>query len=178
MLEIQSGRLIFIDETGVNLAMSPLWARAPVGQRAVYKRPANHGGNVTVVGALAAEGVIAYHAVAGAMNAERFEDFVDRKLAPKLGARDIVFMDNVQFHKAESVRTKIEATGAKLVFLPRYSPEMNPIEEVWSFFKNLMRKAAARDLPNLVDSLVRAMREVTADLAAAFIKHAGFPHLS
>lgn len=144
-----SGRLIVLDETGVNVAMSPLWARAPIGERAVCKRPANTGGNVSVVGALAAEGIIAYHALYGAMDTERFEDFIVRKLAPKLGARDIVFMDNVEFHKADCIRAAIEKTGAKVVFLPPYSPEMNPIEEGWWFFKDLMRKAAARDVPNL-----------------------------
>ena len=178
VLEIKSGRLIFVDETGVNVAMSPLWARAPIGERAVCKRPGNDGGNISVVGALAAEGVIAYHAVYGAMDTERFEDFIVRKLAPKLGARDIVFMDNVRFHKADCVRAAITKTGAKLVFLPPYSPEMNPIEEVWSFFKDLMRKAAARDVPNLVDALVRAMQAITSDLAKAFIKHAGYPQFS
>jgi len=158
--------------------MTPLWARAPVGQRAVFKRPGNRGGNISVVGALAADGVVAYHAVYGAFDTERFEDFIVRKLAPKLGARDVVFMDNVRFHKDERIRTAIEKTGAKLKFLPRYSPEMNPIEEVWSFFKNLMRRAAARDVPNLVDALIRAMRAVTSDLAKAFIMHAGYPHFS
>lgn len=158
--------------------MSPLWARAPVGERAVYKRPGNKGGNISVVGALAADGVIAYHARDGAFDTERFEDFIVRKLAPKLGARDIVFMDNVRFHKDERIRAAIEKTGAKLKFLPRYSPEMNPIEEVWSFFKNLMRQAAARDIPNLVDALVRAMAAITGDLAKAFITHAGYPHFS
>jgi transposase len=162
----------------VNLAMSPLWARAPIGERAVCKRPGNDGGNISVVGALAAEGVIAYHAVYGAMDTERFEDFIVRKLAPKLGARDTVFMDNVRFHKADCIRAAIEKTGAKLVFIPPYSPEMNPIEEVWSFFKDLMRKAAARDVPTLVDALVRAMQAITTDLAKAFIKHAGYPQFS
>jgi transposase len=178
ILELKTGRLIFVDETGVNVAMSSLWARAPIGERAVCKRPANDGGNISVVGALAADGIVAYHAVYGAMDTERFEDFVVRKLAPKLGARDIVLMDNVRFHKAECIRAAIEKTGAKLQFLPPYSPELNPIEEVWSFFKNLMRKAAARDVPNLVDALVRTMQAITGDLAKAFIKHAGYPHFS
>lgn len=178
ILDIASGRLIFIDETGVNLSMSPFLARAPIGQRAYCKRPAHHGGNVTIVGALAADGMLAYQAVRGAMNTERFEAFVIEKLVPKLGARDVVFMDNVAFHKVDSVRNAIEKTGARLVFLPPYSPELNPIEEVWSFFKNRMRRAAARDVPDLIDALVTSMRAVTAEVAGAFIKHAGFAHLS
>lgn len=173
-LDFSNCRPIFIDETGVNLAMSPLYARAPVGDRAVCRRPAARGSNISIVGALDAAGIVAFDARDGAYDGERFIMFLECKLIPKLRDGDIVFMDNVRFHKVDGIREKIEATGAKLHYLPPYSPEMNPIEEVWSFFKNLMRRASARNLSNLVDALVTAMVAVTRELAGAFFTHAGY----
>ena len=154
--------------------MSPLYARAPIGERAVCRRPAARGSNISVVGALHAGGVIAFDARDGAYDGERFLMFLENKLIPKLRKGDIVFMDNVRFHKVDGIRESIEATGAELHYLPPYSPEMNPIEEVWSFFKNLMRKAAARNVPKLVDALMSAMVAVTREIAGAFFTHAGY----
>jgi transposase len=173
-LDFSKCRAIFIDETGVNLAMSPLFARAPVGKRAVCKRPAARGSNISVVGALHAGGILAFDARDGAYDGERLMSFLENKLIPKLGDGDVVFMDNARIHKVDGIRERIEATGAKLHYLPPYSPEMNPIEEVWSFFKNLIRKAAARNIPDLVDALVNAMAAVTSGLAGAFFTHAGY----
>jgi transposase len=83
-------------------------------------------------------------------------------------------MDNVRFHRIAEVSAAIEAAGAKVMYLPPYSPVLNPIEEAWSLFKNAMRRAAARDLSSLIDALVRSMAAVTADCARGFIKHAGY----
>ncbi len=151
--------------------MTPQTARAPLGERAKFKRPAARGTNVSVVGALGPDGVVAFDAKDGAYDGERFLMFLTNKLIPQLRDGDVVFMDNIRFHRIAAVRDAIEATGARLEFLPPYSPEMNPIEEVWSFFKNFMRRAAARDLSS--EALVRALGAITSDLARAFIKHAG-----
>lgn len=174
ILDLKAGRLIFIDETGVNLAMTSLLGRAPRGQRARFKRPAARGTNVSVVGALSGDGIIAFDAKDGAYDGARFMMFLTNKLVPQLRSGDVVFMDNVRFHRIADVRTAIEATGATLEYLPPYSPELNPIEEAWSFFKNWMRRAAARDLSTLVDVLVQAMGSLSKAHASAFIKHAGY----
>lgn len=123
---------------------------------------------------MAPDGVIAFDARDGAYDGERFMMFLTNKLVPQLRDGDIVFMDNVRFHRIEDVRSAIESTGAKLEYLPPYSPDLNPIEEAWSVFKNLMRRSAARDLSSLVDALVKAMGSISSEHARAFIKHAGY----
>jgi transposase len=158
----------------VNLAMSPFMARAPAGERARFKRPAARGTNVSVVGALSADGILAFGARDGAYDGPRFMAFINEKLVPQLREGDVVLMDNVRFHLIAEVAAAIEATGASVMYLPPYSPELNPIEEAWSLFKNAMRRAAARDLSSLIDALVRSMESITAEVASAFIKHAGY----
>lgn len=178
ILDLTSSRLIFIDETGVNLAMTPTRARAPVGERAVCKRPAARGTNVSVVGALSADGIVAFDAKDGAYDGERFLLFLESKLIPKLRPGDVVLMDNVRFHRIAAVPALIEATGARVLYLPPYSPELNPIEEAWSVFKHRMRLASARTLLDLVDALISSMAAITSNLAQAFIKHAGYAQLT
>ena len=125
-------RLVFIDEAGSHIAMTRDYARAPRGERAVASVPRNAGTVTTMIGALDAMGVRAMMTIEGATDGEVFETFLTRVLVPKLRPGDIVILDNVGAHKTPNVRPLIEAAGASLLYLPPYSPDLNPIELCWS----------------------------------------------
>ena len=135
-------RLLFIDETGINLSMTRAYARAPLGERACDAVLKNWGDNVTVTAALTLEGIVAPMMLHGAMNGRAFEAYVEQCLAPELRCGDVVVLDKLGAHKAECVRALVEARGARLVFLPSYSPDFNPIEHAWSKLKARLRKDA------------------------------------
>lgn len=170
ILHLDAGRLVFIDETGSNLAMSPLYARARKGKRAYFKRPAARGSNISVIGALRLDGMLCFNAMDGALTGERFLLFLEHKLGPFLRAGDVVFLDNLRAHHVDGVRQLIESRGATLMYLPPYSPQMNPIEEAWSMFKAALRRASARTICDLVDALKAAMKAIGPLVATGFFK--------
>ena len=170
--ELDHRRLIYIDEAGVNLAMTPMHAWAPVGKRAFAKRPGNRGSNVSVVAAVRLDGMGPWYPFDGAVNGERFLDYISRLLVPTLAEGDIVIMDNVRFHHRAEVREVIEEAGAKVIFLPPYSPELNPIEEVFSLVKNAIRRLEPRCIPSLVDALKHAFTLVTPEKLQGYFRHA------
>jgi transposase len=148
--------LVFVDETGLNTSMTRLYSRAKAGSRAFGTVPKGHHKNLTVVGAIALDGVRTLMAYEGGTTKHAFLEFVKRGLTPTLQRGDVVVMDNLRAHYADGVQQSIEAVGASVLYLPPYSPELNPIERTWSKMKTFFRKTAARTL----DDLVRAMPRI------------------
>jgi transposase len=166
--------LVFVDECGTNISLAPLYARAPKGERAYGKVPKNRGKNVTLLSSLSSEGVGASMAIEGATDKGVFEAYVEHFLAPTLKQGQVVIMDNLQAHKGHRVRRSIEARGAKVLFLPPYSPDFNPIEEAFSKIKNSVRKAKARSKEALLDAIGRALDGVSPSDARGWFGHRGY----
>ncbi|MEH2282851.1 MAG: IS630 family transposase [Nostoc sp.] len=131
--------LIFIDEAGVNIAMTRRFARSPQGSRAYGDRPDGRGKNVTMIGAMSLEGIIAAMTFTGGTNASAFETYVTQVLVPNLWPGATVVMDNFSSHKVTGIREAIEAVGARLIYLSPYSPDFSPIENCWSKVKQFLR---------------------------------------
>ena len=157
---LEASRLVFIDETAVTTKMTRLYGRAAVGERLVAKVPYGHWKTLTLVAALRVEGVVAPYVIDGAMDGPAFLAYVEQVLAPTLRKRDIVFMDNVRTHKVTGVRQAIEATGAQLRYLPAYSPDLNPIENVYAKLKSDLRKGAARTVVALWRLVGRSIKAI------------------
>jgi transposase len=154
--------------------MTRTHARAPAGERAVDAVPKNWGDNVTVTAALTLDGIIAPMMLHGALTARAFEAYVEQCLGPELRTGDVVVLDRLSAHKTERVRDLIEARGARLAFLPPYSPDFNPIEHAWSKLKALLRKAGARTRRKLRNALRWALLEISRDDAHGWVSHCGF----
>jgi transposase len=167
-------RLVFLDESGVNTAMFRRYGRCPRGQRLVDAAPAAHWQSNTLLAGVRLDGVVAPMVLDGPVNGESFAGYVERSLVPELRPGDIVIMDNLPAHKGERVARAIEAAGCRLVYLPPYSPDFNPIEPMWSKVKSIVRKAAARTFEALVDVLRAALLAVTPDDCYGFFCHCGY----
>ena len=154
--------------------MTRAYARAPTGERAVDAVPKNWGDNITVTAALTLDGIVAPMMLYGPMNARAFEAYVEQCLAPELRPGDVVALDRLNAHKTDRVRELVEATGARLIFLPTYSPDFNPIEHAWSKLKSLLRKAKARTVRKLSRALRWALLEITSSDAHGWFSHCGF----
>ncbi len=166
---------MFVDESGFNTSMTRLRARAPRGRRAYGKVPRNRGKNTTLIASITLEGGMGESvAIEGATDAEVFEAYVERFLAPSLEEGRVVVLDGLGAHRTDRVRELVEAKGAELVFLPSYSPDLNPIEEAFSKIKQLVRKAGARTREALVETLARALAAVTLEDVAGWFAHAGY----
>ena len=148
-LDLDPEKLVFIDETSLSTKMTRRYGRAPRGERCRSGVPHGHWKTTTFTGALRLTGMTAPMVLDGAMNGLAFRAYVEQVLAPTLSSGDIVVMDNLPAHKAEGVRTAIEAAGAELRFLPPYSPDFNPIEMAFSKLKALMRAKAERTVEAL-----------------------------
>jgi transposase len=168
-------RYKFIDESGINLAMTRLFGRAPRGERVVDTVPQNYGANVTMIGALSLQGLDAVMTVEGATDGDVFRTYVEQVLGPTLVAGDIVIMDNLRAHKGVGIREAIEGRGAQVQFLPPYSPDLSPIEPCWSKIKTALRKAKARTREALERALAQALSTVTAVDAQHWFAHCGYP---
>jgi transposase len=168
-------RLVFVDESGFNTSMTRLRARAPRGKRAYGKVPRNRGKNTTLIAAITLQGGMGESmTVEGATDALAFEAYVEHVLAPSLCEGQVVVLDKLGAHRTEKVRDLIEERGADLVFLPSYSPDMNPTEEAFSKIKQFVRKAGARVREALVEAIRRALRAVTTEDTAGWFAHAGY----
>jgi transposase len=164
----------FIDETGINIAMARLYARAEGGARAHGAIPKNWGDNVSLIGSLSLDGTMHTMTLPGSADGEAFSIYIDRIFCPNLQHGDVVVMDNLSVHKRKSVRESIERQGAKLLFLPAYSPDMNPIEQCWSKIKTALRAAAARSIEALDAAVTAALALVTAQDAKGWFEHSGY----
>jgi transposase len=172
--KLDARRFKFIDESGVNLAMSRVYGRAPRGERVVGSVPQNYGSNITMLASLGRGGLDALMTVDGATDGEVFKVYVAEVLGPTLRRGDIVVVDNLGAPKVGGVREAIEGRGAKLLYLPPYSPDLSPIEACWSKIKNALRKAAARTREALEAALAEAIRRVSKSDALAWFAHCGY----
>lgn len=159
--EVRVEDLIFIDESGVNLALLRLYARALKGKRARGKKPQKRGKNISIITALSLEKVIASSNIYGSVDGITFEAFILKKLVPELWENACVVMDNARIHQGKIVKEAIEQAGAKVIYLSPYSPEFSPIENFWSKVKAILRKQAARTYKELIDGIADAMARVT-----------------
>jgi transposase len=154
--------------------MTRLRGRAPVGKRLVAKVPHGHWKTTTLIAALCTAGIRCSTVVDGAVNADVFEAFVGQVLVPQLRAGDVVVLDNLSSHKRAATRALIEAAGARLLFLPPYSPDLNPIEMVFSKIKQLLRSAACRTREALWNTMQSVLNQVSASDAANCFRHCGY----
>ena len=161
--------LIFVDESGINLALTRLFARSPKGQRARGERPQKRGQNVSLIGAIGLNGLITHVSLLGATDGLTFEAFIAQRLVPKLWSGACVLMDNSSIHKGAEIEALITQAGAKLIYLPPYSPEFSPIENCWSKVKSVLRSIGARNYPDLAKAIEEAFNKVSlADIRGWF----------
>jgi transposase len=171
---LDSRSLVFVDEMGTHTSLAPSYGYSPRGQRAFFKIPRNRGTNTTLLSSMSLEGMGPSMAIEGSTTKEVFEAYVEHFLAPTLRSGQVVVMDNLSAHKGERVRTLIKDRGCKLLFLPPYSPDLNPIEEAFSKIKRLLRVIGARTRKALVEAIGKALYAVTAWDAQGFFKHFGY----
>ena len=167
--------LLFLDETSTHTAMTRRRARAPRGQRAPGAVPRNRGPNVTLLAALGPTGIATALSIEGAATREVFDGFVERLLAPALRPGQTVVLDNLAVHKSAAAQALVETAGCRLLFLPPYSPDFNPIEPIFAKVKAALRAAAARDHDHLLEATKSALDAVTAADAAGCYADCGFP---
>jgi transposase len=170
----EASRLVFLDECGVNTTLHRLYARAPRGQRAQGVVPRNWKHNTTVVGALSLGGVQAAMTLEGALDQAAFEVFIEHFLCPVLEPGQIVIADNLSAHKSMRVKQLIEEKKCLWVPLPTYSPDLNPIENLWSQFKSYLRKQAARTQEALDALIWPALCQATPQHIQNWFAHAGY----
>jgi transposase len=154
--------------------MTRLYARAPKGERAYGKVPRNRGKNTTLLASMSVRGMGPCLTVEGATTKAVFETYVEQVLVPSLRAGQVVIVDNLHSHKGDKVHELIEAAGCSLLYLPPYSPDFSPIEEVFSKIKALLRKNAARVRGALVEAIGWAISAVTPEDAVGFFGHCGY----
>ncbi len=167
-------KLVFLDESGINTAMIRRYGRCDQSRRLVDSAPAGRWESNTLLAGVRLDGVVAPMVLDGPVNAEAFAGYIERCLAPELESGDIVIMDNLPAHKSLRVTQAIEAVGCLLVYLPPYSPDLNPIENMWSKVKALLRKAAARSFKNVVDAVGQALLAVTTTDCQGYFSHCGY----
>ena len=153
--------------------MTPRYARAPIGERAQASRPVNRGKNISIVGAVRLRGVVAMRAFEGSINIAKFLDFLERDLLPYTRAGDVLIMDNLSVHRDPKVIDKITQARVRVLFLPPYSPEFNPIELYWSSFKSTLRRFEARNRQELLDA-IRTTTEMLQLNFRPLFRHAGY----
>jgi len=171
---LDAPRLAFIDETAVTTKMVRHYGRCPRGERLVAKVPHGHWKTMTLVAALRIDGVVAPYVIDGAMDGPTFLAYVEQVVAPTLDKDDIVFMDNLRTHKVDGVREAIEADGATLRYLPAYSPDLNPIEQVFAKLKAALRKGAARTVKALWKLIGKLLKTFAPEECANYFRHAGY----
>ena len=176
MPKVDVGKLVFLDESGVNTNMSRRYARSAIGQRANDAIPLNTGKSMTILSSIRLDGTIIPVFFAGAVNRERFKDYLKEHLVPKLNPGDIVIMDNLRTHKVNGVATLIKSAGAFSIYLPPYSPDLNPIEEMWSKIKAYLRKVKARVSDKLEQAVIDAFSTVSVSDISGWFEHAGYSY--
>lgn len=174
MPAMDAQHLVFVDEFGINLGMEREYARAEIGQRAEGHRPCDRGRNVTVIVGLSLCGIIAALMFPGGVNGRIFNTYIEKLLLPELKPGDMVLMDNVSSHKVDGIQQGLEGTGAKLGFLPRYSPDLSPVENAISKMKEKLKGIAARTYEELVDAMKQAMEAVLPSNAVGWFKGCGY----
>jgi transposase len=172
--KVDPQRLVFVDEMGTNTSLYPLYAWSPRGERAHTRVPRNRGKNTTLLASMGAQGMGPSLAVEGTTTRVVFETYLQKVLLPSLRHGQIVVMDNLTAHKGDRIRELIESAGCGLVYLPPYSPDLNPIEEAFSKIKGILRKVEARTREALVEALGLALSSVSKEDARGFFEHCGY----
>src|SRR3989440_10512155 len=175
MKQLLSQDLVLVDETSSHIAMTPLYAYAPRGQRASGKIPRNYGAIMTLIASLSTQGMGEAFILDGAADGAAFEIYVEQLLAPSLRPGQIVILDNLSIHQGPRVKQAIEARGCRLLFLPAYSPDFSPLEEAFSKVKAALRRAGARTQEALQEAIGQALLTVTAADASGWFRHCGYP---
>jgi transposase len=167
-------RLVFLDETSLNTKMARRYGRSPVGQRCPSAEPHGHWCTSTFIAALRHDGITAPFLLPGAMDSDAFTTYLREILCPELKPGDIVILDNLATHKIAPARALIQARGAHILFLPAYSPDLNPIEQAYSKLKAHLRHAAARTLDELTTALRHALQLFLPQHCTNFFRHAQY----
>ena len=173
---MSAARLVFVDETWAKTNMTPTRGRALRGQRCIGHVPHGHWHTTTFVCALRSNALVAPLVLDGAIDGAAFRAWVEQSLAPALRAGDIVVMDNLGSHKVAGVRQAIEAAGAQLRYLPPYSPDLNPIEQVFSKLKTLLRRSAMRSLEPLWSTIGALLDAFSPAECSRYLRHCGYVH--
>jgi transposase len=171
---IDAKRLVFVDEMGTNTSLAPLYGWSRRGLRAHLKVPRNWGKNVTLLASITRRGLGPCLAVEGSTTREVFETYLEHVLAPTLAPGQVVVMDNLSAHKGGRVCEIVEGRGCKLLYLPPYSPDLNPIEQAFSKVKGILRRAEARSREALIEAMGLALGAVTAQDIQEFFRHCGY----
>jgi transposase len=172
--KFDAGRLVFVDESGANITLARRYGRAPKGERSPGHAPRNYGENLTLVAALSLDGVDAPMLLDGAMDAGAFDRYVECVLVPTLSPGQVVVLDNLAVHKRRRIRALIRAAGCRVLFLPSYSPDFNPIEQVFSKIKAYIRRVGARTRDALETAIAEALDLVTASHARNYFQYCGY----
>jgi transposase len=172
--ELDPLRLVFIDETGATTKMARLRGRSPRGERCRAAVPHGHWKTTTLVAGLRLGGLTAPMVIDGAMNGDAFTAYAETFLAPTLAPGDIVILDNLPAHKVRGAREAIEAAGARLLFLPPYSPDFNPIEQAFSKLKALLRRTAARTVDALETAIASTLDAFLPQECANYFTNSGY----
>jgi transposase len=162
--------LIYLDESGVSTQMTRLYARCAGGQRIHESTPDGRWKILTILGAISTRGMIATMTIEAATDREIFLAYLDHVLCPQLRPGDVVVMDNLSSHKVAGVRERIEAVGAHVLYLPPYSPDLNPIEKAWSKLKQLLRSVKARTKEALDNAITELLPQISPDNAQAWFR--------
>ena len=170
-------RLVFLDESGATTAMTRRYGRGPRGQRVDAAVPHGHWKVITLTAAVRLDGVGACLAFDGATNSACFEAYVGRCLVPTLKVGDVVVMDNLSCHKTAEVERLIRAAKAEVRYLPAYSPDLNPIEQLFSKLKEFLRSAAARTVDAVIDAMGDGLRRVTGRDIVGWFNHSGYRYV-
>jgi transposase len=171
---IEATRLVFIDETWTRTDMAPLRGWSPRGSRLTAKVPHGRWKTMTFLAALRHDRIDAPWFIEGPINGESFRAYVEHVLLPTLHPGDIVILDNLGSHKSKAVRQLIRSVGARIFFLPKYSPDLNPIEQVFAKLKHLLRKAAARTVDTVCAAIAVALDAFSAGECANYLKNSGY----
>ena len=168
------GKLVFIDESGAKTNMTRLYGRAKSGQRALDDAPSGHWCTTTMISSVRLDGSTDCMVVDGATTKDIFKAYVEQILLPTLKAGDVVVMDNLSAHKNQETIDLIESVGAELWYLPPYSPDLNPIEKMWSKIKSILRTLKARTEKELINAIAKALEAVNSSDAKGWFESCGY----
>jgi transposase len=175
MATVPADRLVFVDESGATIMLTPAYGRAPRGQRCLGRVPRNWGLRTTLLAAMTLDGITASFLVDGATDRLVFDTYVERVLVPTLRPGQVVVWDNLSAHKSVRARAAIEAAGCEVVFLPAYSPDFNPIEQAFSKLKSWLRRAGERTHTGLWEAIGSGLEQITSRDAQGWFSHCGYP---
>jgi transposase len=172
--QVRVDQLVFLDEFGATTTMQRTHGRAPPGERVVSKVPHGHWKIISTIAAMATRGIVCSASFDGATDTELFVTFVSEALAPMLVSGQVVVMDNLPAHKSPQVDRLIESSGARVLRLPPYSPDFNPIEQAIAKIKSVLKKLAHRSVDGLLDGIGEALASIRTDDALHYIAHSGY----